>query len=180
MTSVTTLTCPFDDCNWTYNSVFGVDQSFQLVTVHIENVHSTAPRSSASTRKDPKLCPPQIDAGVDFETWRIFQVKWRQYCQGSQLREDLHSLQLFQCASDALGRLLIQSNPDITNSSPEVVMQAMEKLAVIRTSRGATREELRNMKQGNDESIRTFAARVKGKAQVCGFQMKSTCEWPQG
>ena len=168
-----TLTCPFQGCDWSYQSMFGVDQSFQLITVHIESMHSTGPQASASSRKGPKLSPPQIDVGVDSETWRVFQVKWRQYCQGSQLREDMHSLHLFQCASEALGRLLIQSNAEITDCSPEVVMQAMERLAVIQSSRGATREELRNMTQGNDESIRTFAARVKGKAQTCGFQMKS-------
>ena len=155
--------------------MFSADQSFQLVTRHMDTVHSTGPHPSASMRKAPKLCPPQIDVGVDPETWRIFQVKWRQYCQGSQISEDTHSLQLFQCASEALGRQLIQSNADIANCSPEVVMQMMERLAVISTSRGATREELRNMRQGNDESIQTFAARVKGKAQTCGFTMKSAC-----
>ncbi len=174
---MTTLTCPFEGCPWTYNSMFGVDQSFQLVTVHIQSVHATEhPQPSSSTAKAPKLNPPSIDTGVDSETWRVFQVMWGQYCQGSQLREDLKSLQLFQCASDNLKRLLIQSNPAITNCSPEFVMNSMEKLAVIPTSRGATREELRSMVQGNDESIRTFSARVKGKAQICGFQMKSSCQ----
>ena len=127
------LSCPFQGCDWSFQSVFGADQSFQLITVHMESTHSTGSHASASSRKGPKLSPPQIDVGVDSETWRVFQVKWRQYCQGSQLREDLHSLHLFQCASEALGRLLIQSNAEITDFPPEVVMQAMERLAVIQS-----------------------------------------------
>ena len=38
-----------------------------------------------------------------------------------------------------------------------------------------SRAELMKMAQTNDEPVRTFAARVKGKARICGFTTKSTC-----
>ena len=54
-------------------------------------------------------------------------------------------------------------------------MRALEKLAVIPAAKGITRAELMRMSQGNDEPIRTFAVKVQGKAQICGFQMESKC-----
>ncbi|MEL6804106.1 MAG: hypothetical protein AAFO91_10025, partial [Bacteroidota bacterium] len=73
---------------------------------------------------------------------------------------------------------MLKSNPGITDCSPEVVMEAMEKLAVIPAAKSVSRAELMKMSQGSDESIRTFAAKVQGKAQTCGFvtKFKCTCE----
>ena len=174
--STTTLTCPISDCNWRYESTFGVEQSFQLISMHVDREHAAQPQVVASTAKAPKLCPPKIDAGVDLETWQAFQIRWKQYCQGSQLSQESQSLQLFQCASEALGNLLIQYHgADITDNPPEVVMRALEELAVIPAAKGITRAELMRMSQGSDEPIRTFAAKVQGKAQICGFQMESRC-----
>ena len=42
-------------------------------------------------------------------------------------------------------------------------------MAVIPVARGVSRAELFQMNQSSDEPIRTFAARVRGKAETCGF-----------
>ena len=51
----------------------------------------------------------------------------------------------------------------------------MKSLAVIPVARGVNRAELFQMSQSNDEPIRTFAARVRGKAETCGFTTKCKC-----
>ena len=87
----------------------------------------------------------------------------------------MESIQLFQCASENLGNLLLKSNPNITDCPSEVVMRSLERFAVIQTAKSVLRAELMRMSQANDEPIRTFSARVQGKAQTCGFLTAHTC-----
>ena len=52
----------------------------------------------------------------------------------------------------------------------------MRSLAVIPVARGVSRAELIKMSQSDDEPIRTFAARVRGKAETCGFITAAKCK----
>ena len=54
-------------------------------------------------------------------------------------------------------------------------MGAMKSLAVIAVATGVMRAELVRMQQERDESFRTFAARVRGKAETCTYITKCTC-----
>ena len=84
-------------------------------------------------------------------------------------------MQLFQCASDALGDLVLKAHPRIQTETIEVVMQTMRDLAVIPVAIGVRRAELMDLSQGPDEPFRTFAARAKGKAETCAFSMSVRC-----
>ncbi len=172
-----TLRCVIPECNWTYRCSFKSEESLALIRMHMEYAHpSPNVQHSASNLKAPKFEAPTIDAGVDEETWVSFTLRWQQYCQGSRISPDLQSLRLFQCASQALGNLLLMSKPHITSCSPDVVLEELRRLAVIPTSKGVSRAALMKMTQDNNEPFRTFAARVQGKAQVCGFTAKQSCK----
>ena len=54
-------------------------------------------------------------------------------------------------------------------------MKAMKSLTVIAVATGVTRAELVQMHQERDESFRSFAARVRGKAETCDYTMKCSC-----
>ena len=56
-----------------------------------------------------------------------------------------------------------------------VVMAAMKSLAVFVVATGVMRAERVRMQQERDESFRTFAARVHGKAETCAYTTKCTC-----
>ena len=51
----------------------------------------------------------------------------------------------------------------------------MKSLAVIVLATGVMRAELVRMQQEREESFRTFAARVRGKAETCAYITKCTC-----
>ena len=51
----------------------------------------------------------------------------------------------------------------------------MERLAVIAVASRVTRAELMQMRQDHDEPFRTFAARVRGKAETCSYHLKCSC-----
>ena len=55
------------------------------------------------------------------------------------------------------------------------VLQTMRSMAVIASARGVIRAELMQLIQSNYEPIRTLAARVRGKAETCGFTTTAKC-----
>ena len=143
-----------------------------LLSIHAQE-HT---RPSVPASKGPKLNRPVIDVGVNEETWNAFIRRWETFRRGSDIGEDSAPLQLFQCASESLGDLLLKSDPTITARSTKDVLTAMRSIAVIPVARGVSRAELAQMSQSSDEPIRTFAARVRGKAETCEFTTTATCE----
>ena len=163
------IACPIPSC--TYQTT---DEEPTVVSALL-NIHALSHAQATAPSKGPKLNRPQIDIGVDQETWNAFIRRWEAFKIGSNINDTVAPTQLFQCASEALGDLLLKVDPSITSRSVATVLDAMQKLAVIPTAKGVLRAELMQLKQGADENFRTFAARVKGKAETCGT-VPSECQ----
>ena len=172
------LTCLMAGCDWKYSCEFSNEQSqIEMIKLHCTLIHpSSDPATSQSNQcKAPKLNRPTIDMGVDQEQWDMFMVRWKQFASGVQLSAENAPLQLLECASESLSSLMLKFDPLIATRPVDEVLSTMESHAVIRVSRGFQRAELMKMSQGNDEAVRTFAARVKGKARTCGFVVVGKC-----
>ena len=124
----------------------------------------------------PKLERPRIDVGVEVEVWNGFMRRWEAFKAGSGITDSTAPMQLFQCATDALGDLLLKSDPTIHSKDLETVISSMRSFAVIPVATGVRRAELMNIRQAPDEVFRTFAARVKGKAETCAFSTSTQCK----
>jgi len=165
------MQCPAPECTFqtaeAEASVVAV-----LLSIHASTVHTPQATASVSTPRGPKLDRPRVDSGIDEETWNAFIRRWDAFRLGSGITIGEAPRQLFHCASDALGDLILKSDPSITTRSLEEVRQLMKSLAVIPVSIGVIRAELSKMSQDADEQFRTFAAKVRGKAETCAF---STC-----
>ena len=162
------LECPAPGC--TYKTAdLKEETSLQLLSLHAL-AHAQTP-----TSRGPKLTRPTIDIGVDLETWNAFVRRWDTFRIGSNISESASAVQLFQCASDALGDMLLKSDPALTTKSTAEVIVAMKQLAVIPVAVGVSRAELLQMKQSCDEPVRTYAARVRGKAETCSFVTSTSC-----
>ena len=150
------------------------------VVVPLLNIHALEhSRPSITASKGPKLRRPIIDIGVDEETWNAFIRRWETFRIGSDISDTAAPMQLFQCASEALGNLLLKSDPMLTTKSMKDLLTVMRSLAVIPVARGVSRADLTQMSQSFDEPIRTFAARVRGKAEICGFTTSARCQCGQ-
>ena len=138
-------------------------------------IHMAATRSRrAVVIQGPKLERPKVDIGMTLEEWNIFKRRWDVFVSGSGLDPDASSSQLFQCACDELGDILLKTDPSIVSKPTSVVMAAMKSLAVIAVAIGVMRAELVRMQQESDESFRAFAARVRVKAETCAYITKCT------
>ena len=137
---------------------------------HASQVAEKMPRSHG-----PKLDRPKVDVGINQEEWNIFTRRWNVFVAGSGIHPENCSSQLFQCAGETLGNSLLKSDPDIISKSTGAVTKAMKSLAVIAVATGVSRAELVQMHQERDESFRSFAARVRGKAEICNYITKCSC-----
>lgn len=110
---------------------FETDDLPPEIAVRLLNIHALVhfqPKVPAS--RGPKLNRPTIDVGIDEETWNAVVLRWETFKSGSDIGELAAPTQLFQCASDTLGDLLLKSDPRLTTKSTAEVLKSMRSLAV--------------------------------------------------
>ena len=122
------------------------------------------------------MISPWVDQGISQETWLAFIRRWEAFNIGSNIINQNASIQLFQCAQDKLGDLMLASDPRLMAKSESYVAKLMELIAVIEVAVGLRRAELMNLHQDHDEPFRTFATRVRSKAETCNFTTVSECD----
>ncbi|MBY0580464.1 MAG: hypothetical protein K2P53_02095, partial [Rickettsiales bacterium] len=93
----------------------------------------------------------------------------------TDIRQEEMTAQLFQCCEDDLGNQLLKENPRIINENEDIFLKAMKKLAVIPVAISVRRAELLQMRQGHNENIRSFYAKMKGKAATCNYTVQCHC-----
>jgi len=123
--------------------------------------------------RGPKLERPQVDAGMSTENWNVFLRRWEVFRAGSGIDAASSPAQLFQCAGGALGDRRLKSDPDAASRTLPELLQAMRALAVIPVAVSVLRTELLQLNQGRGEQFRSFAARVRGKAETCSFHAET-------
>ena len=166
------IDCPIGGCTY---STGDVDPAIAaaLLTVH-NNIHVGA-AAPTTKQKAPKLARPTISGGSTEEVWNAFRARWDLFKNGTQLTLNETTQQLFQCCDDALGNDLIRGNSNIvTNSTEQELLDAIKKLAVIPVAISVRRSDLLSIRQCDGESIRTFFARIKGKAATCAYTADCT------
>ena len=136
------VACPAPGC--TYRT----DDLPAEIVVSLLNIHALEhSRPQVHASRGPKLNRPTIDVGVDEETWNAFLRRWETFKIGSDISDEAAPTQLFQCTSEALGDLLLKSDPLLTTRPMKDVLKVMRSLAVIPVARGVTRAELFKMSQ---------------------------------
>ena len=160
--------CPLNDCDYKTPNVADSVAS-QLLKLH-NNAHTAANQPTAVVRqKPPKIDRPKISKGCSEETWRAFDTRWKLFKDGTQLTAEETNRQLFQCCDEDLGNDLLRSYPTILDGTEELLLQAIKKLAVTPVAITVRRSELLSTKQDHGESIRSFYAKVNGKAATCAY-----------
>ena len=87
--------------------------------------------------------------------------------------------QLFQCCEGDLGDNSLRSNPDATRGTEDELLAAIKSLSVIPVAKSVRRSNLLAVKQDHSENVRSFYARINGKAATCTYTMNcpsNTCQ----
>ena len=75
------------------------------------------------------------------------------------------SIQLFQCAHDKLGYLILANDPRQIAKSEEYVGKLVKLVAFTKVGNGVKRAQLTSLPKENDELFRIFATQVRSKAE---------------
>ena len=168
---MSTTACPFNDCQ--YSIPAGTDPAVVVQLLHMhQNAAHTRPTVSINAEK---VSRPKVKAGGSSEDWEYFSSRWSEYNQATRLTGTDCVVQLLECCDETLRRDLTRlSGGCLSTQSEEDVLKAMRSLAVREENLMVARVQLHNMVQDHDESVRTFAARLRGQAAVCKFSIPCT------
>ena len=108
--------------------------------------------------------------------WDFLSHQWTAYIgQSPTVTETQHLNQLrAACSPDLLQRMFDMGNYS-TLTTPTKFMESMEKIAVVRVHKAIHTMNMWKMVQQSDETIRAFAARITGTADLCGMTVTCTC-----
>eukprot|EP00111_Clytia_hemisphaerica_P011054 TCONS_00032366-protein len=159
--------CPIAGCDYNTDDV-APEVAASLLTVH-NNAHVGAAAPHNAKQKAPKLLRPSISSESTEETWNAFKARWTLFKRGTQLTPQDVTQQLFQCCDEALGNNLLRGDPNIVSKTEDEVLKAIKHLAVIPVAISVRRSDLLSVNQCDGESVRSFFARIKGKAATCHY-----------
>ena len=164
------IACPIADCEYATGDVDPVIAAAALLTVH-NNIHIGAAAPHHAKQKAPKLSRPSISSESTEETWNAFKARWDLFKRGTQLTPQEVTQQLFQCCDNILGNNLLRGDPNIVSRTEDDLVTAIKRLAVIPVAISVRRSDLLAVQQCDGESVRSFFARIKGKATTCQYNV---------
>ena len=173
------IACPYPACIFVTDDVDAVVAA-ALLTIH-NNTHANAGSAAtlADTRqKAPKIDRPSVTQGCTEENWNAFLARWNMFKRGTRLTAGETVQQLFQCCEGELGDNILRSNSDATRGTEDGLLEAIKRLAVTPVAISVRRSDLLSIKQDHGENVRSFYARIKGKAATCAYTMNcpgNTC-----
>ena len=166
-----TVECPIDDCDYTATHAEAAVVA-ALLGVHA-TVHVAIPRALGANAKMEKLKRPTVALAGTGEAWSYFITRWGEYKTGTKLVGHDVVAQLLECCDEELRKDLTRAaGKSLINSAEKDVLTHMKALAVRSENTMVARVALSNMRQGHEEPIRSFYARIKGQADTCKYEME--------
>ena len=160
------LSCPIPECDYKTEDVEIIGAA-ALLNLHAQ-VHATA--TATAPNRAPRLERPKLQSNLSNEDWNAFSRRFETFRIGSSISDASASGQLLECASEQLANVVLRAHPEFTRMPLATALPAIKALAVIPVDIGVLRADLAAMTQDPDETFRTFAARVQGKAETCEFK----------
>ena len=159
-----TLECEFPGCTISKTGETDVT-ALGMLNLHQTNVHSNSVK-----QKRPKVDRPKVSRGISGEEWSTFFRKWEMFKASTDISPKELLPQLLACCEPDLENALYQNCSDLTNINEVSLLQSIKDLSVIDVTETVRVTDLIAMKQENSETVRSFVARVRGKAQICAFK----------
>ena len=159
------IECPIADCTYVTDDVDAVAAAALL------NIHAIVHRQDSSTvkQKPPKIARPVLTRGSTDEEWNTFIKRWELFKQGTDIPTGQITTQLLKCCETDLEEDIFKDINNISHVDENGLLNAIKRLAIISTATSVRKTELLSLRQDHGQPIRSFAAQVKGKAQVCSF-----------
>lgn len=170
------IQCPIEGCEYKTPDVDPVVAA-ALITTH-GTVHQTPTVPACTSARVEKVKRPTVSSAGTTEDWQYFKSRWEDYVRATKLEGTDKIIQLLECCDDQLRKDLTRNaGGTLTTMTEAEVFAAMRRLAVREENTMVARVTLHNMRQGRDEPVRAYGARLRGQASVCKFTQRCTgCE----
>ena len=172
------IKCPAPNCPTTWPSETAPEVLLRLIDLHERTAHPiTTPATGPMTTgvKAEKVKRPIVSVSGTSEEWEYFKQRWQEYKLATRLTGSDIIFQLLECCDDALRKDLSRSFTNLTSCSETTLLDNIKTLAIRQENVMVARLQLQQMHQDRDEPARAFAARIKGQASVCQFDVKCEC-----
>ena len=155
-----------------------MDNDDRDVGIALFNAHVATHTAAGGGAGAPNLCKPKVidnpTVGVNTtaEAWTYFTTAWNAYKVGTGLGAGQIPIHLINCCDPDLRQDVIrEGGKEIYNKTEAQILAAIRKLAVKEESVTVSRVNLWAMKQPPGTGVRTYAAALRGQANVCNFTL---------
>ena len=171
------IKCPAPGCDAGWPTTTPTDVLTRLLDIqsaraHAAHTHEPAPTAAARAEKVRR---PTVSASGTSEEWAYFIRRWTDYKQATRLTGSDIVFQLLECCEEGLRKDLTRTFGALSSNTEETILKNIKTLAVRQENIMVARVQLQQMRQDKDEPVRTFAARLRGQAGVCNFNIKCSC-----
>ena len=165
--------CPYPDCTYETKDISD-ELAAVMIKVHADGAHLHRNKPA----KVENVTRPDISAGGTSEDWSYFLTRWSEYKSATNITGKEKIFQLLDCCENKLRKDVTRAAGGSLMEKPEEeVLKRIKALAVRHENILVARIQLHDMQQQDGESIRAFAARLKGQANVCKFSQNCpSCE----
>ena len=167
------ILCTVKDCEYTTPTNLSSEVAFQTLLLHRKDTHNEPmPQHPVQTAAPPtcrveRPTRPSVTAGMSETEWNFFMHEWGRYTRQTGISDAILRDELWSCMEADL-RQLAFSEGFVANTEDEI-LHKIKDLAVTVLHPSSHVVALHQMSQQEGESVKAFAARVKGTASNCNL-----------
>ena len=163
------LECPAEACEFSTQDV-GEIAAAALLNCHNTISHSNTNQVSSNTQdRAQRPVRPTITTELTPQQWSNIIRYWKIYKKESRLNPENVTTQLITCCDVELRNQLFNAHSKIEDKEEEEVLKSIKELAVKSESVIVAQVNHVKCRQGRDEPIRKWFAKLKGQASVCDY-----------
>ena len=170
--------CSAEGCTYsTPENLPNWDMVTQHLTIHQQTVHPTpavglpTPATTSAPRTAKKE-RPTISSQMTEEQWRFFVDEWNRYKRQTKVKDQELLDELWSCMVEELRHLAFAEGGSGNLLTEEIMTKKIKSLAVVSLHSSVHVVNLHEQRQQSDETVHSFAARVRSIAASCGLQKK--------
>ena len=144
---------------------------YKMVHVAAQVVSQQQPQGDQPKAKPDKVRRPELKKGISEDKFLHYQRQWVRYKRATGLADEqtIRDQLLSSCSEELAEDMENLYGEQLDTKTEQELIAKMHQLAVVAQNHLVNIVRLRSMLQDNDESIRSYLARLKGAANVCNL-----------
>ena len=158
--------------------------AMQRLELHDKQVHRAPqvvpqqqPVGDQVRAKPDKVRRPELKKGISEDKFLHYQRQWVRYKRATGIADEqtIRDQLLSSCSEELAEDMENLYGEQLDTKTESELLSKMHQLAVVSQNHLVNVVRLRSMMQDNDESVRSYLARLKGAANVCNLTVSCTC-----